>query len=205
MRQSFSNDIPAIRDRILEAALPAVVFDGWGWQTIERAARDAGYETDIARAVFPGRMMDVMKAFSGLADRKMIESLAGLDPSQMRVRDRVRCALVARFEYLNSCPDAACGAMAWLALPTRKPAALKMVWRTADCIWDWAGDTATDYNRYTKRGLLSGIIMSASLVWLNDDTPDMEETKGFIDRRIENVMQFGKLMGRVSRKAAGHA
>lgn len=201
----MNDSVDHIRDRIIEAALPLVVFDGWRWEVIEQAATGAGYAPDMARAVFPSRLMDVMAGLSAMADRAMLTALAPLDPEQMRVRDRVRAALMARYEFLQPHKEAMREALSYMAHPLRKLRAAKMVWATADHIWDWAGDTASDYNRYTKRGLLSGIIVSSTLVWLNDDTADMAVLGAFIDRRIENVMQIGKMMGRFKRKGAGNA
>ncbi len=83
----------------------------------------------------------------------------------------------------------------------RKPAATKMVWYSADKIWEWAGDTATDYNRYTKRGLLSGVITATMLVWVHDKSEGYQKTSDFLDRRIDNVLVVGKLAGKILGKA----
>ena len=191
-----------IRDEILLAALPNVAFDGWTWEMVCAAAIDAGHSENVARAVFPGKMVDVLDHFSDWADREMLKALESVNPEDLRVRDRVREALFARFEVLNSFKDAVNQSLHFWLWPTRKPRALKITWRTADRIWDWAGDTAADYNRYTKRGLLSGVIASTTLAWLNDDTQDMDKTKAFLDRRIENVMQLGKVVRSVKQKVS---
>lgn len=194
-----NTDITRIRDDIVESALPHVAFDGWSWALVEQACRDAGYEPAMARAVFPGRMKDVLDGFADLADRKMMAGLDDIDPGALRVRERVRTALLARYEFLCPHKEALRESVQFWMVPSRKPRAAKIVWRTADRIWDWAGDTATDYNRYTKRGLLAGILVSATLVFLNDESAHMDNTKAFIDRRIENVLQFGKWINRVKK------
>ena len=35
---------------------------------------------------------------------------------------------------------------------------LKLAWESADHLWRWAGDEATDWNHYSKRTILSGIL-----------------------------------------------
>lgn len=187
----------AIRDEILDMALPNVIFDGWSIEMIQRAAKECGYDDLTVRAAFPDGITDALDAFAGKADRAMMAALADVDTSNMRVRDRVRTALIARFEYLNEHKDAVKESLKHWLNPLRKPRGAKITWRTADLIWDWAGDTSSDYNRYTKRGLLSGIIASATLVWVNDSSGTMDKTVRFIDGRIENVMQLGKLIGRM--------
>ena len=188
-----------LRDEIVEAALPHIPFEGWNWKSIETAARDAGHTEAVVKAVFPGRMNDVLDAFADWADRRMLAELATIHAEDLRIRDRIRTALLARYRLLNEHKEAVRESVQYFLRPSRKPVGAKLVWRTADVIWDWAGDTATDYNRYTKRGLLSGIIVSTTLVWLNDDSEAMDNTKAFLDRRIENVMQFGKIINKLKK------
>jgi len=103
---------------------------------------------------------------------------------------------------LNSYKDAVDQSLHFWIWPTRKLRAAKITWRTADVIWNWAGDDARDYNRYTKRGLLSGVIASTTIAWLNDASTNMDKTKSFLDRRIENVMKLGKVIHSVQSKAS---
>lgn len=191
-----------IRDEILLAVLPDVAFDGWNWDTVCAAADKTGHSENTVRAVFPGKMVDVLDHFADWADREMLKVLEKINPDDLRVRDRVREALLARFEVLNSYKDAVNQSLHFWMWPTRKPRAVKITWRLADRIWDWTGDTATDYNRYTKRGLLSGVIVSTTLAWLNDSSDGNENTKAFLDRRIENVMQLGKVARRFKKKVS---
>lgn len=191
-----------IRDDIVQAAIAAADADGWSMEGVEAAARKAGYKPEMVRAVFPGGMKDVIAHFSDMADRNMLSRLSGIDPQTMRVRERVKLAVQTRFSVLKPHKQAARHAAGYWLRPFRKYEAAKIVWRTADRIWEWAGDTATDYNRYTKRGLLSGVLASTFLAWMNDDSPDMRRTLSFLDNRIDNVMQLGKVMGKAKAAAA---
>lgn len=192
-----TGEILKIRDAVITEALLDIEFEGWSDETIARAAEREGGSPAMVKAVFPNGLKDVLKGFADLADREMLAALEGVDPENLRIRDRVRTALMARYAWLNQYKEAERQALQYWAFPMRKPSAAKIVWRTADRIWDWTGDTATDYNRYTKRGLLSGVIVSTTLAWLNDPSEDMDNTKAFLDRRIENVMQLGKVLSKV--------
>ena len=77
----------------------------------------------------------------------------------------------------------------FLALPLNLPLALRLLWESADCLWRWAGDTATDENHYSKRAILSGILASAMAIRLSSGR---EAAMAFVDARIENVMAFEK-------------
>ena len=84
------------------------------------------------------------------------------------------------------------------ALPLNAPDGAKMLWQTADRIWTLLGDTSEDFNWYTKRMTLSGVIGSTLLFWLGDDSHDTQATWDFLDRRIGDVMQFEKAKARVT-------
>ena len=57
--------------------------------------------------------------------------------------------------------------------------------------------TSRDVNWYTKRATLSAVYSTTVLYWLGDDSIEHEETWAFLDRRIENVMQFEKVKGQM--------
>ena len=189
-----------IRDEILQAMLPNVAFDGWSWDAVCDSASQAGHSANIARAVFPEKMVGVLDHFADWADREMLAALSDANIEELRVRECIRAAVLARFEVLNPYKDAVNQSLHFWMWPLRKPRAAKITWRTADVIWLWAGDEAKDYNRYTKRGLLSGVIASTTLVWLNDFSENMHKTQAFLDKRIENVMQLGKAIHSVKTK-----
>lgn len=185
-----------IRDKILKAALPNVVFDGWCWDLVKRAAKDAGYEHHMAAAIFPGKLSDVLKHFADWTDRQMMAALADIDPEELRIRDRVQAAVMARLRVMEEHKHAEKQAMSYWSLPHRVPRAGKILWRSADKIWNWAGDTATDYNHYTKRGLLCGVMSSTFVMWSNHEGESLEDVEAFLERRISNVLKIGKAVGR---------
>src|SRR3546814_11496458 len=57
-------------------------------------------------------------------------------------------------------------------------------------MWRLAGDTATDYNHYSKRAILGAVYASTMAVFLNDESEDFAETRAFLARRIDQVMRF---------------
>lgn len=183
-----------IRDAILDALLPHVAFDGWTMEAARRAAGEAGYKPEMADAIFTAPT-DIVRHFADLADREMLAALKDSDPDSMKVRERIALASRKRLEWLNNHKEAERLAAAFWLRPWRKFEGAKIVWRTADHIWTWAGDTATDYNHYTKRALLSGVLSATTLYWLNGEGRNLSDAYAFLDRRIGNVLQLGKVVG----------
>ena len=71
-------------------------------------------------------------------------------------------------------------------------------YKTVDAIWRICGDRATDFNFYTKRGLLAGVYASTLLFWLDDHSENCAATWAFLDRRIANVIDFPKWKAKVT-------
>jgi ubiquinone biosynthesis protein COQ9 len=175
-------------EALLLSVLPDVPFDGWTQATIEAAARRLDLDAAAVASLFPRGVRDIVALFSRWADRRMLEALAGRELAAMKVRDRVTTALRARLEALAPHREAVRRALAVLALPQNLGLGLRLLYETVDAIWYAAGDTATDFNFYTKRALLGSVYAATTLFWLEDRSPGMEETHAFLDRRVSDVM-----------------
>ena len=181
-----------IHYQIIEAALPIVPFDGWTDETMHAAAQGLNMDPMMVDALFPRGRHDYLKAFAAWADDKMREALTAENIHDLRVRDRVMNGVLTRLEILEPHKEAVRMASQILMRPQYARLATSLTWGTADKIWQWAGDESTDYNHYTKRGLLSAVIVPTTLYWLQDDSVSHEKTKAFLDRRIGEVLFLGK-------------
>ncbi|MDF2095231.1 COQ9 family protein [Aquibaculum arenosum] len=194
-------DLEEQREALLQAALPHVVFDGWSEVTLRAACRDLGMGVEAAMSAFPGGPQDLVEAFSTWADREMLVRLADLPLEEMRVRERVSAGVRLRLEVLAPHREAVRRSLSFLALPQNATLGPRLLWRSADCLWYAAGDRATDYNHYSKRILLSGVLSTTTLYWLEDRSEDFADTHAFLERRIDEVLKvggrFGKTMGRM--------
>jgi ubiquinone biosynthesis protein COQ9 len=184
------NDMADLRERLLEAALDHVAFDGWGAATIAAAAKEAGVSPDLARVLFPRGPLDMAVAYHQRGDAAMVAGLAARDLSAMRFRDRVALAVRLRLEAAER--EAVRRGAALFALPQNMVTGAGLIWGTADAIWRALGDTSQDINWYSKRATLSAVYSSTVLYWLGDDSEGSSATWEFLDRRIGDVMRFEK-------------
>lgn len=179
--------------RILDAALPAVAFDGWTMATLENAATAMGLTAFDVKRAFPSGVADALALFSRRADEQMLATLtAEHDLSKMKIRERIATAVMTRLRQQAPHREAVRRAIGFYALPWNMAAGTSALWANCDAIWRAAGDTATDYNHYTKRGMLAGVISSTVRIWLDDSSENLADTEAFLARRIENVMQIEK-------------
>ena len=182
---------------LLDAILPHVAFDGWSAGAFAAAAQDCDMTAEAAHGVCPRGATDLAVLFHTQGDAAMVEALKAADLSDMRFRDRVAEAVRLRLDAAYD-KEAVRRGTALFALPHLAPIGSKLIWGTADAIWNALGDTSDDVNWYTKRATLSAVYGSVVLFWLGDDSEDGRATTDFIDRRIDNVMQFEKFKSAVS-------
>lgn len=192
-----------LRDELLEAVLPHVPFDGWTMAALRRGAEDTGRSLDEARQAFPHGAADMVEHFSRLSDRRMLEALEEMDVASMRVTDRVATAVRVRLERAAPHREAVQRALAFLALPQNAALGARCLYRTVDAIWYAAGDTATDWSFYSKRGLLAGVVGATVLYWLGDRSEGFADTWSFLDRRLADVVRFGRASGRIRDRLSG--
>ncbi|TPE64589.1 COQ9 family protein [Sandaracinobacter neustonicus] len=181
---------------LAEAMLPHIPFDGWGRTALEAAATDIGILPATARLALPG-VAEMLDTHTALADAKMRAALATPEFNALKVREKITLAIRTRLEQAASHKEAIRRAMHLLAQPQNAPLAARLSWRTADSIWRVAGDTATDFNHYSKRALAAAVYSATLLYWLNDDSEGSADTWAFLDRRIANVMQIEKAKARL--------
>ncbi|MEA1072361.1 COQ9 family protein [Sphingomonas sp. LY160] len=179
----------------LRLALPVgenAVFDGWTQAAVDSAAAQIGVDAAQARLAYPKDPAGMIAAWIQGVDAAMEAHFTPEVVAAMKVRDRIRSMIWFRLETTAPAREAVRKALAILSMPQNVPLALRTGWRSADLMWRLAGDTATDFNHYTKRTILAGVYTSTLLAWLDDDSDDFADTAAFLDRRLGDVMRFEK-------------
>ena len=184
-------------EKLLDAALPHVAFDGWSEATFRAAVAESGMEPALAATVAPRGAVDLALAFHARGDARMVEGLKAMDLSGMKFRQRVATAVRLRLELVEN-REAVRRGTTLFALPQYAALGAKAVWGTADAIWTALGDTSDDFNWYSKRATLSAVYGATVLYWLGDDSAGHADTWAFLDRRIADVMQIEKVKAQVN-------
>jgi ubiquinone biosynthesis protein COQ9 len=184
------------KDKLLDAALIHVPFDGWSEATFTAAVRDSELDATVARAVCPRGAVDLAVAYHKRGDVMMLERLKAEDMTALKFREKIAAAVRIRLEVISD-KEVVRRGTALFALPQHLPDGAKLIWGTCDEIWTALGDTSDDVNWYTKRATLSGVYSATVLYWLGDTSEGHAETQEFLDRRIDNVMQIEKAKAQV--------
>lgn len=185
----------------LRAALAPLIaanaaFDGWSMAAVTAAAKTFGADPDVAALAFADGPVAMIDAWFAEIDRRMIEALPADRLSAMKIRERITALVEARLAAVAGERESLRRALAILAMPRNVARATRLGWRTVDLMWRLAGDTATDYNHYTKRAMLGGVYAATIAVFLDDESGGHADTRAFLGRRIDGIMRFEKAKGR---------
>jgi ubiquinone biosynthesis protein COQ9 len=175
--------------RLLDESLRLAPIHGWTHRTAGLAGKALGLSAGETGLLIPHGPADLAALLSRRHDERALAALSEVHASNLKIRERIRRAVEARLDAAASDEPALRRWSGYLSLPGNLPLAARLAWDSADGLWRWAGDTATDENHYTKRLLLAGILTGAGAIRASSGRKEALE---FVDRRIDNVMAFEK-------------
>ena len=174
---------------VLDAAIARAPRLGWNSRLLRSACEASGLSKGDEELLFPNGARDLAALLSRRHDARALSALEQTPAATLKMRERIAVSVSARMEAGAADLAATKRCAAFLALPTNADLGLSLAWETADHLWRWAGDTATDWNHYSKRTILSGILIPAlTLRWFDG----REKAEAFVSARIDNVMAFEK-------------
>lgn len=205
MSADFNNMTLEEMRAALAAELPLdAAFDGWTPTALKATAVRMGVDADVAGLAFPEGALQMVEAWFAHVDREMARACSSETLAAMKIRERITTLVEARLRVIAPHREALRRAQSILANPRHAGAAARLGWHVADAMWRAAGDTATDYNHYTKRAILGSVYAATLLIFVNDESDDWAETRAFLARRIEGIMRFEKAKAKWSGKPNMH-
>ncbi len=189
---SPDSTLEEIRAALAPALARNAAFDGWNEKAVAAAAEEMGVDPGIALLAFKGGAMVLIDHWIASVDAEMARHLPAEKLTKMKIRERITALIETRLAIAAPVKEAQRRALAIMAMPQNLLSATRLGWRSADAMWRLAGDTSADFNHYTKRITLSAVYSSTLAVFINDESDDYADTRAFLGRRIDNVMQFEK-------------
>ena len=187
------------RETLIDVVLSHVPFDGWSDKALLAAAADCAISPTAARRAFPRGAASQIAYHAARADRRLEQDLDAEAFKGFGVRQRIAAAVKRRLELEEPHWEAVRAALAYGALPLNAGLSLSCLYHSVDSMWFAIGDKSTDFNFYTKRGLLAAVYGSTVLFWLADRSEGQADTWAFLERRIADVMKIPALGSRLRR------
>lgn len=189
--------------KILNEFLRHCVFDGWNAKTLEESAEKSGISANKIPLIFDNGIFDLTEFYIDENNKKTSEKIAKTDGFlNLKIREKINLILITRFEVENENKAQLQALFNFYATLDNvksfensfRPLSLafKNCYKIADFMWFEINDKSTDFNFYTKRFTLAKIIFRSAIVFMKDDSDDLNKTKNFIAKQIEKVMQFEK-------------
>lgn len=187
--QKLDNKYTKQSQCLLESIESLLPFSEWSLQLLEDSAVNCEFDKNYHYILFPDGISQVMDSFSAMHDQKMLSALKKYD-IPIRVREKIALALKCRIK--NTSKTIHIKNNVYFIKPDNICLGLKTGYRTCDLIWQWVGDNSTDFNYYTKRGLLFSVYISSILFFIADESKDSSATDAFIDKALQNVINIAK-------------
>lgn len=189
MTESTNDWAAEAEQKILLEALKLAHRYGWTWRMARAAGGAIGLSDGETELLIPHGPADLAALLSRRHDQRALLALKDVDPNDLKIRQRIRAAVEARIDAAAADEPATRHWAGWLALPQNLALGARLAWESADVLWRWAGDVATDENHYSKRAILSGILTGALALRISGNRAD---ALAFVDRQIDHVMAFEK-------------
>ncbi len=197
IKKTEADHIQITRDALVKAELGFVAFDGWN---LQRAIKNASVDRGLALVACPRGASDLARWYHIMGDRAMVEVL---NSNAVPVGTRAGVVFAVKTRLNLSDKAIVRRNMAMFSLPKYAGMGGQLVWQTADKIWQGLGDESEDINWYTKRATLAAVYSATVLFWLGDDSVECVDSWDFLDRRIENIMQFERFKSGVKDTVIG--
>jgi ubiquinone biosynthesis protein COQ9 len=181
---------------LLTFFLKEVPQKSWGSESFVGAAMASGLGEGAAYFRYPKgelAMADVFADYIRTAVTNEVDKTRSF--ARMKVREKIAFQLHAWLDAMMPYKKAIPHLLRFYARPSVAPLALRHLHLLVDEMWHQAGDTSTDYNYYSKRLLLAGIVKTTMLYWLQDESREAEDTRAFLEARIANILVIGKVLG----------
>ncbi|XP_068208723.1 ubiquinone biosynthesis protein COQ9-B, mitochondrial-like isoform X3 [Palaemon carinicauda] len=187
-----------LRREILDAALPYVHSFGWSQDALAQGAESLGY-SGMAHGLFTKGGVELVNHFYATCNgrlKEFLEKEVDLVKEQPELKKGttafIATAVEERLRMNIEYIDIWHKALALHASPLNAQQALENITNLVDHIWYHAGDRSTDFNWYTKRGLLAAIYKSTEIYMLQDRSEDFQDSWAFMNRRLSDVHSVGK-------------
>ncbi len=168
----------------------------WSPEIIKEAEQLCGFDIAYHKILFDGDHSKFLKEFEGWQDELMLEQLGQME-RPAKIREQIAIALEVRIMQVVS-KNVSMNNSAYFLMPSNILAGNESACHTCDLIWKYAGDKSTDFNYYTKRGLLLPVYLSAKSFYFADNSANQEATREFIKNALDNIINIASFKSRIN-------
>ena len=191
------------KEKILLNYLEIAGVEGWNDHSLTLAFNKANIDEKFIPIIFENGLFSLLEFHIEYFNLKTQEQVAKInDFNERKIREKISILILTRFEVeknhrlalqrlLNFFIDLKNIASNKSLVKPYAMASLS-VYKIADMMWKYIDDKSTDINFYSKRIILSKILIRCFFTFIKDND-DLKSTKNLIDQQIEKVINFAKI------------
>lgn len=197
MPQTLKNE----QNRFIEATLPHIGSHGISTELLQHTSLLLNKNKHFGETLFsPHPVPNFVDNLVLWWDTQTIEKLEkNQNLDHLKIREKITQAILTKLDIASPHKDAFRQLHYYYAKPCHSKTAFMHLWKTSDRFWNVIHDTSVDFNYYSKRTILSAVIAQTLMYWFNDSSDGYEQTKAFVDRRINNVITFGTITQKIKK------
>ena len=170
---------------------------GWTWEALYKAAlrsrKNKNPTEEELQTLFDRKVSNIIGIFNEQLDEEMYEIYNAKGNKSLGVTETIRDLILCRLKASQNYKSIVKSSLFFMAQPRNTYDALTQLMKTSDKIWTLAGDSSTGRTFYSKRLILAGVYSSTLAYWLAYETRSIDESEDFLDRRLDDVKNIGKI------------
>ena len=187
----------SLKKNLMTQMLEHVPDLGWTWDALYKAEKIAkktkNPNREALQTLFGNKISNIIETFNDKLDEDMCAIFNNDNKKDLGTTDTVKALILSRLKASANYKSIVKTSLLFMAQPRNAYDAFNQVMKTSNKIWEIAGDTSQGGAFYSKRLILSGVYSSTLAYWLAKETRSVGESEYFLDRRLDDVKNFGKL------------
>jgi ubiquinone biosynthesis protein COQ9 len=189
----MTENIYNMKHKIMLSVIEILPYEAFDSNIISKACSNIGLEPQYADLFFANGRMEILEIFRDHIDSLMLKRIEQELTQELGITARIYDAIKIRLELITEHKLAISKITSFFMIPWNHPKLYPYTWHSMNLIWKAAGkDKSTDFNYYTKRGLLTAAYCSTILYWLSDDSEGHQDTYDFLRRELKLIGSVGK-------------
>ena len=186
-----------LKKNLMTQMLDHVPDLGWTWDALYRAVKTTkkakSSNKEELQTIFDNKISNIIGTFNDKFDEDMHVIFNTENNKDLGTTDSIKALILSRLKASANYKTVIKTSLFFMTQPRNAYDAFNQLMKTSNRIWEIAGDTSSGGTFYSKRLILSGVYSSTLVHWLAKENRSIGESEGFLDRRLQDVKNFGKL------------
>ena len=187
----------SLKKNLMMKMLDQVPNLGWTWNALHEGAKTAKKAKNPNKKelqdLFDNKISNIINTFNDKLDEDMYVIFNAENNKDLGTTDTVKALILSRLKASENYKSIIKTSLFFMAQPRNAYDAFTQVMKTSNKIWEIAGDTSSGGTFYSKRLILAGVYSSTLAHWLAKETRTIGESEYFLDRRLDDVKNIGKI------------